>query len=66
MCVPGKTCGAIGFALTFWLHLLRQGKRWKEEYCTLKRILQKQEIASMTRKDETTRVGDCLAIHNNL
>jgi hypothetical protein len=26
---PGKSSGAFGFSLIFWLHLLHQGKRWK-------------------------------------
>jgi len=25
----GKTCGAFGFALNFWLHLFFQDKKWK-------------------------------------
>ena len=32
---PVRARGAIAPDLTFWLHLLRQGKRWKEDYYTL-------------------------------
>ena len=29
---PGKTRGAIGFALIFLLYFLHQGKKWKTNY----------------------------------
>ena len=29
---PGKTRGAIGFALIFLLHFLHQGKKWKTQF----------------------------------
>jgi hypothetical protein len=29
---PAKQAEPFGFALIFWLHLLHQGKRWKNNY----------------------------------
>ena len=32
---PGKTRGAIGFALIFLLHFLHQGKKWKSNFSVM-------------------------------